>query len=135
MGVNRTKSLEPSPKTGKQSPLSTGVSRGISNSYWQLYLPRKCMSRSFLIPHPRWAQCGSNTCQQTPSWHSSHETTQSRAKAIYNHIEIGAHKIFEELTFEKEVHAKAVASLNTVRRKGKAHIHITELEEDDCIEE
>ncbi|KAJ7491418.1 hypothetical protein B0H11DRAFT_1859387 [Mycena galericulata] len=58
-------------------------------------------------------------------------------KAIHNHIEIGvhAHKIFEELTFEKEVLAKAVASLNTVQRKGKAHIHITELAEDDSIED
>ncbi|KAJ7433410.1 hypothetical protein FB451DRAFT_1064410 [Mycena latifolia] len=58
-------------------------------------------------------------------------------KTFHNHVEVGlrAHKIFEELTSEKEALAKAVASLNTVRRKGKANIHITELAEDDCVED
>ncbi|KAJ6487065.1 hypothetical protein DFH09DRAFT_1457048 [Mycena vulgaris] len=58
-------------------------------------------------------------------------------KTFHNHVEIGvrAHKIFEELVSEKELLAKAVSSLNTVRRKGKVNIHITELAEDDCEED
>ncbi|KAJ6545247.1 hypothetical protein B0H19DRAFT_1075591 [Mycena capillaripes] len=58
-------------------------------------------------------------------------------KSQHNHVEIGvsAYKIFEELTDGKEKLSKAVASLNTVRRKGKANIHIMELPEDDCIDE
>jgi hypothetical protein len=49
-------------------------------------------------------------------------------------IGIRAHKIFDEFVAEKERLSKAVASLNTVRRKGEANIHILELSEDDCIE-
>jgi hypothetical protein len=30
--------------------------------------------------------------------------------------------------------SKAIAGLNTVRRKGKTDIHILELPEDDCVE-
>ncbi|KAJ6520786.1 hypothetical protein DFH09DRAFT_1331613 [Mycena vulgaris] len=58
-------------------------------------------------------------------------------KTFHNHVEIGAQaqKIFGELVAEKEVLAKAVASLNTVRRKGKANIHIMELPEDEYIED
>jgi hypothetical protein len=52
-------------------------------------------------------------------------------------VEIGirAYKVFEELRNEKEKLSKAVASLNTVRRKGKANVHILELPEDDCTED
>ncbi|KAJ6614611.1 hypothetical protein B0H10DRAFT_2221177 [Mycena sp. CBHHK59/15] len=58
-------------------------------------------------------------------------------KTSYSHVEIGtrAQIIFVELAVEKEVLAKAVAGLNTVRRKGKANIHIMELPEDDYIED
>ncbi|KAF7335957.1 hypothetical protein MSAN_02309100 [Mycena sanguinolenta] len=57
-------------------------------------------------------------------------------KSFPTHIEIGAraYKIFDDLVAEKEQLSKAVASLNTVRRKGKANIHVLELSEDDCIE-
>ncbi|KAJ7752256.1 hypothetical protein DFH07DRAFT_774550 [Mycena maculata] len=57
-------------------------------------------------------------------------------KALHNHIEIGlhAHKSFKELVLEKDVLEKAVSSLNTVRRKGRANVHITQLPEDDCEE-
>ncbi|KAJ7430317.1 hypothetical protein B0H11DRAFT_1943221 [Mycena galericulata] len=43
-------------------------------------------------------------------------------KTFNNGIEIGlrAHKVFEELLLEKEALAKAVSSLNTVWRRGKA---------------
>ncbi|KAJ7788434.1 hypothetical protein B0H13DRAFT_2395037 [Mycena leptocephala] len=56
-------------------------------------------------------------------------------KTFYNDVEIRARTqlIFEELVAEKEVFSKAVASLRTVRRKGKANIHITELLEDECV--
>ncbi|KAJ7779241.1 hypothetical protein B0H16DRAFT_1448730 [Mycena metata] len=58
-------------------------------------------------------------------------------KMFHNRLEIEAraYKILEDLMVKKEGLAKAVASLNTVRRKGKANIHILELPEDDCIEE
>lgn len=56
-------------------------------------------------------------------------------KTVYNHVEIRARAqlIFGELVAEREVLSKAVASLRTVRRKGKANIHITELLEDECV--
>jgi hypothetical protein len=51
-------------------------------------------------------------------------------------VEIGvqAYKLFEELQGEKVKLAKAIASLNTVWKKGKVDIHILELPEDDCVE-
>lgn len=56
-------------------------------------------------------------------------------KVFHNHVEIGlrAYQIFQGLMDEREVLAKAVASLNAVRRKGKAHIHIPELAEEDSV--
>ncbi|KAJ7176665.1 hypothetical protein C8R46DRAFT_889360 [Mycena filopes] len=55
-------------------------------------------------------------------------------KTYRDHVEIGvrAQKIFEELRMEKEMLGKAVASLNTVQRKGKAMANILEIEEDDA---
>jgi hypothetical protein len=57
-------------------------------------------------------------------------------KPFHTHVEIGvrAYKLFEELQHEKEKLSKAIAGLNTVRRKGKTDIHILELPEDDCVE-
>ncbi|KAJ6610280.1 hypothetical protein B0H10DRAFT_2293274 [Mycena sp. CBHHK59/15] len=57
-------------------------------------------------------------------------------KSFHTPIEIGiqAHNIFYELVAEQEQLSKAVASLNTVCRKGKANIHILELVEDDYAE-
>ncbi|KAJ7456714.1 hypothetical protein B0H11DRAFT_2321371 [Mycena galericulata] len=50
-----------------------------------------------------------------------------------DHVEVGLHarKIFEELSDEKELLVKAVASLNMVRRKGKTNVSLLELEEDE----
>ncbi|KAJ7603936.1 hypothetical protein B0H17DRAFT_968528 [Mycena rosella] len=47
--------------------------------------------------------------------------TPEDVKIFASHIEIGlgGYKVFEELTAEKELLCKRVASLNTVRRKGK----------------
>ncbi|KAJ7741882.1 hypothetical protein B0H16DRAFT_1323583, partial [Mycena metata] len=47
-------------------------------------------------------------------------------KHFQDHIEIvlGGQKIFEDLTTEREALGKAFASLNTVRRKGKANVKI-----------
>ncbi|KAJ7610739.1 hypothetical protein DFH06DRAFT_1147981 [Mycena polygramma] len=56
-------------------------------------------------------------------------------KTFRDHVEIGfrAYSLFgaRDLEDEKEPLSKAVASLNTVRRKGKGNIHILELREDD----
>ena len=54
-----------------------------------------------------------------------------------DHVEIGvkAQQIFEEFRAEKELLAKAVASLNTVRRKGKANVNILGIEEEEEPEE
>ncbi|KAJ7218624.1 hypothetical protein GGX14DRAFT_560972 [Mycena pura] len=54
-----------------------------------------------------------------------------------DHVEIGvkAQQIFEEFRAEKELLAKAVASLNTVRRRGKANVNILEIEEEEEPEE
>ncbi|KAK6992640.1 hypothetical protein R3P38DRAFT_3430332 [Favolaschia claudopus] len=50
-----------------------------------------------------------------------------------DHLEIGrkAYAVFEELDAERELLAKAVASLNTVRRKGKPNVNLVEVEEEE----
>jgi hypothetical protein len=50
-----------------------------------------------------------------------------------DHVEIGlrAQRVFEELRAEKDMLGKAVASLNTIRRKGKANVNILEIEEEE----
>ncbi|KAJ7503216.1 hypothetical protein B0H11DRAFT_2187716 [Mycena galericulata] len=50
-----------------------------------------------------------------------------------DHVELGprAQKIFQDLWDEREALAKAVASLNMVRRKGKANISLLDIEEDE----
>ena len=57
--------------------------------------------------------------------------------SLQNHVEIDqtAQQIFAELVAEKETLAKAVASLNTVRRRGKANVNILEMEEEEEIDE
>ncbi|KAJ7244492.1 hypothetical protein C8J57DRAFT_1242819 [Mycena rebaudengoi] len=40
-------------------------------------------------------------------------------------------KTFDDLAMEREVLAKAVASLNTVRRKGKSNVNVVDVAEDD----
>ncbi|KAJ7616877.1 hypothetical protein B0H17DRAFT_1152550 [Mycena rosella] len=64
------------------------------------------------------------------------EANEAESMKIYaNHVEIGsrAYAMFESLMVEKELLCKAVATLNTVRRKGKADISLAELPEDDWI--
>ncbi|KAJ7148714.1 hypothetical protein C8R43DRAFT_952404 [Mycena crocata] len=58
-------------------------------------------------------------------------------KTFSNHLEVGTRgfAIFEELIREKALVCKAVASLNTVRRKGKVHINLEELPEDSGVAE
>ncbi|KAJ7686963.1 hypothetical protein B0H17DRAFT_1136628 [Mycena rosella] len=58
-------------------------------------------------------------------------------KVFPNHAEIGlqAYKAFEALMAEREEVCKAVASLNTVRRKGKQNTSIVEVAEDDGVAE
>ncbi|KAJ6493128.1 hypothetical protein C8R45DRAFT_1073149 [Mycena sanguinolenta] len=57
-------------------------------------------------------------------------------EAVKAHAEIGvrAYQIFDGLVAEKDQLSRAVASLNTVRRKGKTNIHVLELSEDNCVE-
>ncbi|KAJ7923902.1 hypothetical protein B0H13DRAFT_1864521 [Mycena leptocephala] len=54
-------------------------------------------------------------------------------KCFPGHLEIGlrAQKIFDELGMETQALGKAVASLNTVRRKGKTNVNIIYIEEDE----
>ncbi|KAF7346851.1 hypothetical protein MSAN_01824400 [Mycena sanguinolenta] len=58
-------------------------------------------------------------------------------KVFPNHIEIGfrGYSLFNTLIGEKEVLCKAVASLNTVRRKGQKNISLVDVPEDDGIAE
>jgi hypothetical protein len=53
-------------------------------------------------------------------------------KGFRDHVEIGVHaqKLFDHLFTEKEGLATAIASLDTVRRRGKSNINIVELDED-----
>ncbi|KAJ6474821.1 hypothetical protein C8R45DRAFT_1102969 [Mycena sanguinolenta] len=54
-----------------------------------------------------------------------------------DHVEIGAkaQKIFDELRAETETLGRAVASLNTVRRKGKANVNLLDIEENEDSED
>ncbi|KAJ7310132.1 hypothetical protein DFH08DRAFT_974489 [Mycena albidolilacea] len=54
-------------------------------------------------------------------------------KVFRDHVEIGvmAQRVFDELRAEKEMLGKAVASLNTVRQKGKENVNILEMEEEE----
>ncbi|KAJ6617205.1 hypothetical protein B0H10DRAFT_1797924, partial [Mycena sp. CBHHK59/15] len=65
------------------------------------------------------------------------ENDPNSVKAFTSHIEIGlrTYKVFEALMAEKELLCKAVASLNTVRRKGKANVNIVDVAEDDGVAE
>ncbi|KAJ7443786.1 hypothetical protein B0H11DRAFT_1747864, partial [Mycena galericulata] len=58
-------------------------------------------------------------------------------KLFTGHVEIGlrAYHVLDALIGEKELLSKAVASLNTVRRKGMVNIDIVELAEDDGVAE
>jgi hypothetical protein len=57
-------------------------------------------------------------------------------KVFSNYVEIGlvVYNIFEDLMTEKELLCKAVASLNTVQRKGQQHISLIEVPEDGVAE-
>ncbi|KAJ7698412.1 hypothetical protein B0H17DRAFT_1129930 [Mycena rosella] len=66
------------------------------------------------------------------------EANEAESVKIYaNHVEIGsrAYAMFESLMVEKETLCKAIATLNTLRRKGKADISLAELPEDDWAAE
>ncbi|KAJ6520686.1 hypothetical protein DFH09DRAFT_939631, partial [Mycena vulgaris] len=58
-------------------------------------------------------------------------------KIFSNHVEISlrGYKLFETLMGEEMLLCKAVASLNTVSRKGKTNISLVELPEDDAVAE
>ncbi|KAJ7217530.1 hypothetical protein C8J57DRAFT_1537654 [Mycena rebaudengoi] len=58
---------------------------------------------------------------------------ENLVKVFWDHVEIGrgAQKMFDDLVDEKEALATAVASLNTVRRRGKSNINVMELDEDE----
>ncbi|KAJ6592279.1 hypothetical protein DFH09DRAFT_906614, partial [Mycena vulgaris] len=66
------------------------------------------------------------------------EANEGESVKIYaKHVEIGlrAYAMFESLVAEKELLCKAVATLNTVRRKGKIDISLAEFPEDDWVAE
>ncbi|KAJ7111863.1 hypothetical protein C8R44DRAFT_632580, partial [Mycena epipterygia] len=65
------------------------------------------------------------------------EDVLETVKEFRQHVEIGlrGEKIFDELLIEREVLAKAVASLTTIRRTGKSNVNILDLEEDEDVEE
>ena len=54
-----------------------------------------------------------------------------------DHVEIGAkaQKIFDELQAETETLGRAVASLNTIRRKGKVNVYPLDMEENEDSED
>lgn len=65
------------------------------------------------------------------------EDVPETVKEFRQHVEIGprGQKIFDKLSMELEVLAKAVASLKTIRRKGKANVNLLDLEEEEDIAE
>ncbi|KAJ6482000.1 hypothetical protein C8R45DRAFT_831482, partial [Mycena sanguinolenta] len=62
---------------------------------------------------------------------------EDKVKVLPNHVEIGprGYSLFDTLMGEKDGLCKAVASLNTVRRKGKKNINLVDVPEDDGVAE
>ncbi|KAJ7023449.1 hypothetical protein C8F04DRAFT_1287146 [Mycena alexandri] len=99
------------------------------NAYQHLY------RRQFKFTHRNYAALGTLRFAHLPanSFLAFLPTNNEPVKEFRDHVEIGLHgqKIFDELFMEREVLGKAVASLNTVRRKGKANINIIDVEEEE----
>ncbi|KAJ6452394.1 hypothetical protein C8R47DRAFT_1083753 [Mycena vitilis] len=69
--------------------------------------------------------------------HLSFNTNTSGWLKQLNHVEVGmrGENLFNELTQKIKALGTAVASLNTVKRKGKANADLMDLEEDDEMDE
>ncbi|KAJ7030813.1 hypothetical protein C8F04DRAFT_1186464 [Mycena alexandri] len=99
---------------------------------------RLWLNPEFKFTHRNYAALGTLRFAHLPanSFLAFLPTNNEPVKEFRDHVEIGLHgqKIFDELFMEREVLGKAVASLNTVRRKGKANINIIDVEEEEEVE-
>lgn len=92
--------------------------------------------RQFKITHQAYAALGTVRFGHLPSncflaaIPSSDRVAESRT-----HVEVStaSGKIYEELLQDKSALAKAVISLNTIRRKGKASVSVLSIIEDDGV--
>lgn len=127
-------------KAGAHSWVSTCDTIG-SLSYLLVQLYQHSYRRQFKFSNCNYAALGTLRFAHLPSNSFLFLLPQDQdADSVNNfrdHVEIGqrAQRIFEELIAEKEMLAKAVASLNTVRRKGKANVNILEMDEEEEAEE
>ncbi|KAJ6620031.1 hypothetical protein B0H10DRAFT_1792426, partial [Mycena sp. CBHHK59/15] len=125
-------------KAGAHAWVPTCESIG-SLSYIAVQTYQHSYHRQFKITHHHNAALGTMQFAHLPSnsFLVRLPTGADTVKMFRDHVEIkvGAHKIFDELMMEKEVLAQAVASLNTVRCKGKANFNLLEVAEDDGVAE
>jgi hypothetical protein len=127
-------------KAGAHSWVPTCDTIG-SLSYLVVQLYQHSYRRQFKFSNRNYAALGTLRFAHLPSNSFLFLLPQDKdAESVNNfrdHVEIGqrAQRIFEELVAEKEKLAKAVASLNTVRRKGKANVNILEMDEEEEAEE
>ncbi|KAJ6471521.1 hypothetical protein C8R45DRAFT_1165330 [Mycena sanguinolenta] len=108
-------------------------------SYLLVQLYQHSYGRQFKYTNRNYAALGTLRFAHLP-WNSFLFLLPQAGGAVanfQNQVEIDqtAQRIFAELIAEKEPLAKAVASLNTVRRKGKANVNILEIEEEEETDE
>ncbi|KAJ7757929.1 hypothetical protein B0H16DRAFT_1822598 [Mycena metata] len=117
-------------KAGAHSWVASSDTVG-SLSYLLVQAYQHLYCRQFKFTHRNYAALGTLRFAHLPanSFLAFLPTNDEPVKEFRDHVEIGPHgqKIFDELFMEREVLGKAVASLNTVRRKGKANINIIDV--------
>ncbi|KAJ7092782.1 hypothetical protein B0H15DRAFT_947610 [Mycena belliarum] len=107
-----------------------------SLSYMVVQLFQHSYRRQFKFTDRNYAALGTLRFAHLPSHSFLALLPQDESENVQDfrdHLEVGPRSqlIFDELCAEKGALAKAVASLNTVRRKGKANVNIIDIEEDE----
>ncbi|KAJ7436725.1 hypothetical protein B0H11DRAFT_2255972 [Mycena galericulata] len=122
-------------KTGAHSWVPSCDTIG-SLSYMVVQLYQHSYRRQFKMQHRDYTALGTLRFNHLPSNSFLFLLSQDDNEGVSifrEHVEVGlrATKIFEELSDERELLAKAVASLNMVRRKGKTNVSLLEIEDDE----
>ncbi|KAK7013894.1 hypothetical protein R3P38DRAFT_3322441 [Favolaschia claudopus] len=123
-------------KAGSHSWVTVTDSIG-SLSYLVVQLYQHSYRRQFKITNRNYTTLGTLHFSHLPSNSFlallPQGSSSERVVEYRDHVEIGQaeQRIYEELDAETPFLAKAVAALNTVRRKGKADVNLVDVEEDD----
>ncbi|KAF8135369.1 hypothetical protein K438DRAFT_1640094, partial [Mycena galopus ATCC 62051] len=121
-------------KAGTHGWVSTCDTIG-SLSYMIVQLYQHSYRRQFKLTDRNYAALGTLRFAHLPanSFLALLPRDDELIKHFPTHLQVGtqAQKIFDELRAETEALGKAVASLNTVQRKGKANANLVDIDEED----